>query len=320
MKFGISVATITGIGLSISTAALAADLGGGSFKDGIEYSASHSGLYITGSLGIANGNRDISRDITKEVGRFKSDKCGADRKCKDDSKTDVDETADNTEEDVRYETPFITDLFTFKDGDDFRTVAGGAEISYMFQPVGTRFALELGVGVNFYGNNETTHNFTNGVPQIVGGENICCGLDVGDNAFNKANGTLSVERDYDIDLVMRGHYFVTDRLAFNAGIGASIAAAKIKGSHTTDAPNADAYATAFDDTDHSIGYVLTAGALYWVTDNITFGVQYDYKRHDFNVDTDRTTDTDPIYRRVTDHVGVEDEVHTVKARLGIKLN
>jgi opacity protein-like surface antigen len=310
MKFGISVATITGIGLSISTAALAADLGGGSFKDGIEYSASHSGLYITGSLGIANGNRDISRAITKEKGHFDLDNCGDDAACGDGDAT--------TDDVVRTETPQIADLLTLRDGDDFRTVAGGAEISYMFQPVGTRFALELGVGVNFYGNNETKHNFADETPQIT-----CCGSLVGRDARNSADGTLSVERDYDIDLVMRGHYFVTDRLAFNAGIGASIAAAKISGSHTADGfRHADDYATAFDDTDHSIGYVLTAGALYWVTDNITFGVQYDYKRHDFNVDTARTTDNDvsQTYRTVTDHVGVEDEVHTVKARLGIKLN
>lgn len=351
-------------GMIAATAANAADVyQGGGLKDA-PYTPDKfvaTGLYIKGDLGIANGDRDIRQDIrtgknylyeTNEEGEVLGE-CWGDYKRENVTKIECqDRLGDGFEEDdfrphPVHQTEYDDGLFSLGDSiytdllkvpfsDDFSTAVFGAEVSYMQQIPNSRFILEGGLGVTFYGGNKTTFDFGPSAGTIQSTDGVVGEIYRGEddlNRFVEHTGTTSFERDYDIDLILRGHYLVTDRLTIHGGAGISWARASAKTAHTTDydagGPAEGVFDNSFKDTDTSIGPVLVAGLTYWATDRITIGAEYSYKNHEFDFGDSKTTDSQyryehdhrTVYRyNVSDDISVEDDVHAVKARIGIKLN
>ena len=212
------------------------------------------------------------------------------------------------------------------------TVFGG-EISYLYRPNGSRFGFEVGLGGTFYTDNESKGGFI-GTPTITGGTftELPCGSHcVGDPAnFGRDSAdqaaAFKFERDFDIDLVGRVHFFVLDNLAVNVGAGPSWAFASFSGGTESLSSNPDhrAYDGKFSGDDNSLGYVLTAGVTFWATDRLTIGAAYEYKNHSWDFDVNKTT-ADAVadgetYRNLKGHGEVEDELHLFKVRAGLKLN
>jgi opacity protein-like surface antigen len=274
----------------------------------------HGGWYIKGNLGIAQGDRDVNMDLKREKGTFEIET--------GDTPEDAPEGFEPTE--TRVETPQWIDRLVGGESKDLEATVFGGELSYLYQRPGSRFGFEVGLGGTGYANSETKHGFEDASATIIGGSlsdpDTCTNFCVGDEAGTTQSGFLSVKRQFDVDLVGRVHYFLMEDLALNAGGGLSVARAKLKGGATTNSPiGGGAYDTDFDDTDTSIGYVLTAGATWWISDRWTLGLVYDYKVHEFEGKVGRTTDDENEYRTVNHNVTVEDELHTIKAQLGLKL-
>jgi opacity protein-like surface antigen len=329
--------------LGASAPALAADLGGpDSPMNGhsTEYtptnSWSRSGFYVTGTLGIANGDREISRTVTRDVG-LELNTIGADPDDVQDfsdalSAASVPHTvnADNLF------IPLIADKLSGATSDEFDSLVFGGEVSYLYQlPQAPRFALEVALGATFYDDAASSQAYAGAVGAYTGGTAAAdfssggfdcsdIGTCAGDPSFYSQSGFVKFDRDYDIDLIGRAHYFLTERFAINAGVGVSWAQASVSGASTVDGTY-EGLNTKFDKDTSSIGYVLTAGANYWITDNIVLGVAYDYKRHTFDVNTSASDSFDlgggnSLIGGANDSVDITDDVHTIKARIGIKLN
>lgn len=316
---------------------------------------SRTGVYLKGDLGIANGDRDISRTIRREG------TVNANEAALDDAFGNGDGTLDEAEKadiadamatlnipgsfnaDNGLSIPLIGDIAKFGADDDFtENFIFGGEISYLVSQPGSRFGFEVGIGATFYGDNETVINHVGLPASYVGGtaaSDFVVGTDdcstintcAGDTShFGTQTGSLSVERNYDVDLVFRPYLFATDRLGLYATIGASVAEATAKFSNGPSGPLLNAnldegLTTNRKDTDHSIGLVLGGGAQWWVTDRIVAGVDYTWKRHefDFNADSGATQELGggvDVGVSANDHVTVKDSVHAVKGRIIIKLD
>jgi opacity protein-like surface antigen len=301
------------LALFLSAPALAADLGKSS-KDSpasvLDAPVSvaggdHSGFYIKGDLGIASGDRDVSRKITGEAGKTEY----------------VDHDDDELTDEILANVPsFVGALDSLNSSDSFEGFVFGGEISYLFVLPNRRFGIEPVVGVTFYGDAKTTHAF-DGIVDGKAHEVDPEGSDPDGPDFPiSANlaGFTTVDRDYDIDLILRGHLFVANNLSVYAGGGVSLARASISG-YATDGD----VEHSFKDSDWAPGLVLNAGLQYWATDRIVVGIDYTYKAHEFSANKSSTfgdgEECDP-YLSVNDKASVDDEVHAIKARIGLKLN
>ncbi len=353
----------------LSAPAMAADAysKGGSLKDSepqASYtgSANHSGFYITGALGIADGDRSIRRDINRgldaHIDRFDTDSDG-----------DIDSDDDQNIADAQAQLatvgipsaldsdggltiPLIGDHLGIGDSDGFSSTVFGGGLSYLFQMPERRIGISLGIDATFYNDAESSSGHTDAVGTFTGGTaladfnsggfscaniNTCAGQPaaLGNLALTQT-GFLTFDRDFDIDIPVKLHWFVSDKFALNIGAGPSWARGNLKGTNVpTDAGSSALNAalpgfskglsTVHDDDDTALGYVITAGAQYWVTDRIVLGIQGDYKEHTFEFDA-ASSNSAPVggplslITRSHDSVEVEDSVYSIKATASFKLN
>jgi opacity protein-like surface antigen len=334
---------ITASVLALTSGAQAADFRG-SVKDEPVFSspapsANRGGFYIRGDLGIANGERDISRRIDREAG-IDLDVTGEKAEDVQDfrdtlSGFNVPSTLDGNTLSI----PLIGDRLGLSDRDDFSSSVFGAEALYLWQPGNGRMGFSVGLGATFYGDAESRMSHAGANGKFVGGTALAdfqaggfecsdIGTCAGDPSPFSQTGTLHVERDFDIDLVGRIHYFATDRLALNAGLGVSFARANLSGVNVSDQGANEAFGTRFDEDDTAIGLIATVGADYWLTDRITIGASYDYKHHEFSADASSRASTPlggpnspvSIYGKSHDSADVEDDIHTFKAKIGFKID
>jgi opacity protein-like surface antigen len=292
-----------------SVPALAADIG--STKDDPIFGetrsslVSRSGFYINGSLGIAQGDRDIAGGITGE--RFDADVVAPAK----------------VGDPITYKegASLVNHAMSFGGADEIDGTVFGGGASYLLHIPGSRVGIELGLDGSFYSDNETTLGFTGKPTDRPGTPGSAPSQDT-------TTGSVNFQRDFDIDLVAKGHLFVTDRWSVYAGGGLSWARASADGGHSnTNAVRVAGeldpiYVNNYDENDSSFGYVLVAGTQIWLTDRITIGAEYSFKKHDFSFDASSSKLDLPAdaIRHSSDSVDVEDELHTIKAKIGFRLN
>lgn len=341
LKSSVSAAALS---LFLAAPAFAADVfhQGGGLKDGgsdpvVERSENHSGIYITGNLGVAQGNRSVTHTIDRNVD-LTVDTTGHTAEEVSDAQAEL-ATANipSYVDGANLVVPLIADRLGIGSDHDFSSTVFGGEISYLYQIPNSRVGVELGIGVTSYGDAETESGHSGVAGKYVGGTllsdadfgggPICTGMATcaGDASHFPQSGFVKVDRDLDVDLIARLHYFVTRDIAINAGGGLSWARANIKAGSTNDVGSYTGLDTGYNQDDTSLGYVLTAGATWWATDRITVGVAYDYKHHNFNADGSASDSIDfgsgvGLRGASHDSVDVEDDVHTIKAKIGFKLN
>lgn len=289
----------------------------------------HSGFYVSGSLGVAEIDRSVDRSVNRERGVDQTIPANA-------TQAQIDATVQQLKAagvDVRGELvpggnivlPVERDHLGLSDNGDLSSTVFGAEAGYLYAP--SRIGFSLGVAATFYGDADSGGSHSGELGSQSGGTVSCPkGACVGTPSLMGAqSGAYEVDRDFDIDLIARAHFFVTDRLSINAGGGLSLARASISGASGADIPTAiNGYGAEFDEDDTSIGYVLTFGADYWLNERVTIGATYEYKRHDFSAGGSSSASSLPAngafaYEQSSDHVSVEDETHTIKAKIGFKL-
>jgi opacity protein-like surface antigen len=329
---------------TIVTPARAADVyGGESYKDGPgpEYrQPGHGGFYISGTLGYAWTDREYSRTIDREV--------GVDVKLptKNVTQEDIDHVADElTKAGVAHRgnlvpggnliIPLLGDILKFGTDDDANGFTYGAGVQYLFHN-GGRYGVSIGADVEGYGNGESKYKHTDLAGKISGGNLLgdhggCGGPGTGcageDSPFSQS-GTASVDRQFDIDLVLMGHIFITDRLAVHAGGGISFARAEVCGTNKSGSTNPmliKAFDTGFCDDDFAIGGVIKGGLQYWLAENVTIGFDATAKWHGFeasgdsynSVNLDRAGDI-KLYGQSSDTVEADDVVVGAKGRLSVK--
>lgn len=285
----------------------------------------HTGLYVNGSLGYGTIERDTSNTITREVGST--------------GLVDDDATADDiaklTEQGYygdlnpggRVYLPAFIDQITDGNSQDASGLVYGGGISYLWQAPSTRWGVEIGINADIYADGKTERGFVDGTPTITGGVNAaepgCDSFCVGDPAASTLNGFVSVDRKYDIDIPVKLHFFLNDRLSIFGGAGPSFAVASLRGATSS---NGGWYGTDYDngfkETDTSIGYMLTAGFNYWLTNRIRFGAEYNFKDHSFDADGGKSTliNGETGYRNVNQHIEADDQVHAVKGVISFQLN
>jgi opacity protein-like surface antigen len=266
-----------------------------------------AGIYVHGHAGLYTGTRDVSRRIDRESGDVLP------------GTPDNPETPDVDESAPGLDVPLFQSFIDDGGSHDLEGAVFGGSVSYLLKVPSSRFGLEVGVNLDWYNDNETRQGF-DGVQSTA---------TLGTPPASLSSGHVTFQRDFDIDLVAKGHVFLSDRMSVYAGGGLSIAFANASGASARDGDFSEAevaqnspYATRFDDDQTSLGYVLLAGFQFWATDRLVIGGEYNYKVHDFdfsggsrglNVDGD-------YYRSATDRLDVEDEVHSFKVRAGYKLN
>lgn len=339
MKRSLSTSIAALATIFLTSQALATDLGGGSSKDTPDYGSpvhNVSGLYVSGTVGVANGDRDVSRTISRDIG-LEIDTTGIDPQDVQDAHDDLQAVGiPSTINADNLTIPLIADKLSGNGSDDIDGMVYGAEVSYLYQFPGRRFGLEVGLGATFYDDADSANVHVGEVGTYTGGTaasdfNFGGGLDctaintcAGDPSFYSQSGFIAFGRDYDIDLIARVHYFITEQLAVNVGGGVSWAQANVSGASVVDSTYTGLN-TRFDEDVSSVGFVLTAGLNYWVTDRIVVGAAYEYKPHSFDVDAS-ATDTfalGPDARLIGnahDSAEIEDKIHAIKARVSIKLN
>lgn len=305
--------------LALVGTANASDLRG-SIKDSGAYveqvsTSTRSGFYIRGDLGLTTGDRDASASIAGQ-------------------KNNLDALDDGPE--VKNGEPvagLIDDGMVFRDllagrlSDDIDAGVFGGEVGYLWQfPNNRKWGLELALGATIYGDNETATAF-GGDPIITGkGPDFPANIypNVGEANIYSQVGSVSFERDFDIDLIPRLHFFPANNLSIYAGVGLSWARGSLDGKHASDYLVAGAFDNSINDDDTSLGYVLNLGGTWWATDRLTFGLDYTYKKHEFDFDAGRSSDgavRNSAYRySVNSNVDIDDEVHAIKARIGYKID
>lgn len=326
---------VTASALALSTGAHGADVySQGSIKDsGFAEPVSHSrsGIYLTGALGWASIERDASASIKNQKNELGTVCASEDDDCGDVG--DFNQADELVAGQVAGPLVF-SDALSGRASDDQSAMVFGGELSYLFHLPNQRFALELGLGGTFYTDNESSVSFA-GIPTITGtaaGGPVFGYPDIGEaHDENATAGHVSFERDYDIDLVAKGHVFVTNNLSLYAGAGLSWAQASMNGSYGSTYATAyglpaaeGVFDNSFSDDDSSLGYVLMAGFQWWATDRIVIGGEYSYKAHEFDFSAGKTTDaivSREAYRYNTNGtVEVDEDVHAFKLRAGLKLN
>jgi len=300
----------------------------------------HSGFYIGGTIGMAYGDRTIRQDIrTQKDCLYEGDVDGAPEEDNTPDGVSCDDDADlfafASEGDAF--PPILgpqvyNDLLRLTNSDDWNALTFGGEISYLYHIPSSRFGFEPVLSAVFYADNETTYDI-DGSGIIQPGGNVFGGIygDVGDeNSQFTHSGTAAFEREHDIDLILRGHYFVNQDFSIYAQGGASWAKAKFSTAHTTGYDVGGKAEGVFDGAinqdDTSLGYVIGGGFQYWIAPRVTFGVDYTYKHHEFDFDGGNSTDSaykngTQLYRYgVSDDISVDEDIHAIKAKLSIKLN
>lgn len=315
-----------------------------------EGSQHRTGFYVTGTLGYADIQRDSSHNVTREMGGTGTIPTDASQEELDEYIKSLDAAGVAWRGDAvpggTVSIPGIIDSFTNRGSDDnLSGLIYGGEISYLWQAPNTRWGVEVGIAADFYNKGKSSSSFESATPTITGGYyaqpepigdlgGTWCNEDgtgycKGAPAGTTINGSMSVDRKLDIDLPIKLHWFLNDRLSIYGGAGPSFAIANLQGSTSTNAPGwmgiGSDYDHSFKDTDTSIGYMLAAGFSWWIANNVRLGAEYNFKQHKFDADGGKSTvglpdDGVSQYRNVNQHLESEDDVHAIKAKLSIKLN
>jgi len=337
----------------------AADVyGGQSYKDKpVEVFAdpamNRGGFYITGHIGAASGDRDINRNINRGVD-LGLDVTGIDPADVTDAQADLAAVGiPSTLDGNTLTLPLIGDVLGINDSDSFNSAVFGGGLSYLWHRPDNAIGFSVGINIDGYGDNETVTGHANETGVFTGGTALAdFNFGGGANCTLLAtcagqpavlfgvpltqSGALAFERDFDIDLPIKLHWFATNRLAFNIGAGPSWARGSLKSSNGPTDPISGAIngvlpgfsgglTTNINDEDTSLGYVLTGGLQYWATDRLVLGVQGDWKQHTFEFDaasSNTATLGGPISltSRSREHIEVEDSTFSVKGTVSYKLN
>lgn len=311
------------------------------------YRANRSGFYVGGSIGIANGERTVERQINRQIDLNVDDPAFAALVDTDNDGTITDaereaasaalsqDNIPHTINDNSAVIPLIADQLKFGRESDFDSMVFGGEVSYLYHVPGAPVGFEIGLGTTFYNDSKTSLGHTDQAGQYQGGTAladadfgggpICGGVCAGDPSPFPQTGITSIERNYDIDLTLKGHWFLTPRFAVNVFGGPSWAQATLSGVNDS---GDERFNTAFEKDKTSLGFVVGAGVDFWATEQIRIGGSYDFKRHDWgntasNSATEALDGPDlgvSLGGSTSDRVKAEDDVHTFKVKASIKLN
>lgn len=303
------------------------DIVGGQYTP--DYRQNNSGIYINGHLGFTR----IDRSGTGSITGSKNELLVTDGVDDDGNPIFVTATDENLEDGdpLFVGDNIFTDFLTGSSEDELDKFVYGGGLSYLYHR--GRFGLEIGLEGSFYSNNETKRDFV-GAPTITNLNTFGEGIygDVGDDQLYGQLGSVSFERNYDIDLILKGHYFPRPDISLFVGAGPSWANASAKGSHVSNyheinsavAGAVGVLDNSFDQDDNSLGFALVAGINWWADENVVVGAEAFYKRHEFDFGSSSTSN-DTIggsaYQfKVSDELEVEDEQWGIKARAAVKLN
>jgi opacity protein-like surface antigen len=260
-----------------------------------------AGFYVSGHIGTFTGNRDISRRIDHERGTITPG-------IVDDPETpEIDETV------AAIDVPVHQSFIDLGGSDeDLNGMVFGGGLSYLAKIPDRRFALEIAFNADIYTENETRGAFgpTGSTFTMIGGQPV---EDPTASERFTSTGEFKFSRDFDLDLLLKGHVFVTDRMSIFGGGGLSWAFASLK----AESRNVDGnYSVTTDDDGSAFGFVLAAGFQYWMTDTFVLGGEYNYKRHDFDFEGSSRAEDEggEAYRAALDRFKVEDELHTFKVK------
>lgn len=247
-----------------------------------------SGIYVSGTVGMAFIGRDGSRDL--------------------------DRTGSIVGEDGA-ETVFSHSWASGRDSDDLESLTLGGGISYLKRMPSSPLGMEIGLSADWYGNTESKRNAVGNTTMTIGDS------DPFTSPFASTT-TLKFAHDYDIDLVLTGHYFVADNLSVYAGGGISFAQASLKSSSSVEIGDRTAYANRINDDEFSLGGVIVAGIKWWANDRLSVGAEYNYKWHSFEFDghSSEALNEGAFVERSHDSVNVDDDLHVVKLKASLKLN
>lgn len=357
---GILFVTASTLAIVAGVSAQAADMYG-SIKDGpvVEQVAvsTRSGFTVTGVLGYSWGDRDISQTVTREAGFYKDKKAPvqADYDENNDGTLSPAEQAEFDEDTKKFNAfidaalakypgsaydgstltiPLLGDIISNAGNGDADGFVYGAEVSYMFHG-GGRFALEPAIGVTLYGDNESSISHTNKFGTSTGPlfPNQPVPSDIPELG---QTGGASVERNMDIDLLLRGNYFMNDRFALTLAGGASIAFADVCGHNRTDAVLGNpaqqaavnaAFNTSSCDEDINVGPMVEFGFKWWATDRLAVVGRLDAKWHEFENNSSssaklpfREGGTKGLYGESHNSVEAEDMLWTGKLGLSYTFN
>jgi opacity protein-like surface antigen len=282
---------------------------GGSTKDvddGPVVVSTKSGFYVSGNLGlVVDGDRRVTQRTRRENGDLEDG---------DDPDGDGPLLAPEDTVQVPDDISSLTNSSS-ADLDDMKVFGG--EVSYLWQIPGRPAGLELGLAGTFYRDSKTVHAWTGMANySLKNGEEV----DPTPTGFD-SEGFTKVERKYDIDLVLKAHYFLRDRWSVYAGGGISYARADISGGSRN---SLAAYDNEFKNSESAFGYVVVLGSQYWITENIIAGLEYNYKEHSFDLggSTTRTGDAADSaradYTVAGDRGSADDRLHIVKGKVGLR--
>lgn len=292
---------------ALAASASASDLGIDSRADQYEPAPAAavpevSGVYVSGFIGYAN----IDRSATGSIEGSKSDELGT----------------------------IFTDLLgPASASEDLEDTIYGGGLSYLHKFSGTDLGVEVGVDGTFYTDSNSEAEF-GGFPVVTSVSAFGEGIypDVGEEQNYGQLGSASFGRDYDVDLVLKGHYFLKPNFSVFLGAGPSWSVATASGEHASNYHTLNGAVSgatgvldnSFKKQVSALGYVATAGFNWWFQDNVVFGVDGYFKQHDFDFGDSSNSAAEiggnPYTFGVSDHLSVKDEIWGAKATLKIKLN
>jgi opacity protein-like surface antigen len=131
------------------------------------------------------------------------------------------------------------------------------------------------------------------------------------------SGYVDMERQFDIDLVLKAGVLVAPRTLVYGIAGPSFAKGTVKAGVGIDGhPD---LRLDYEDDQWSAGWVLGGGVQHYFADDWSFNIQGDYRRHEFDASEsiDETIvaigDHDELYGKASSRSDVEDSIWSIKA-------
>lgn len=321
--------------LAMAGGASAADIynqGGGSLKDGpAPYSerSDHTGWALRGFVGYASGERDIKSEANAFLNCTNAYELSEDPVTREAELKEIEAfvkeandhgvlaSASNDGTLAKIVIPILGAFFNNSDNDDFNSFVFGGEVEHLWHR--GQFGLGLAVGVTAYADADSETTFAN-VPTFFERGTLTNPANGENNGFDgptglTVSGFASVERQFDVDLVVKLYYFPAPDLAFHIKAGPSIAKAKVKGGVSIDGTDAS---LEYENDDVSIGYVVGAGVTKWWDPNWSTTAEVDLKGHSFSANGKKSVDLgdsyccDQVSLDAAGGTDVDDNVWTVK--------
>lgn len=305
----------------------------GGLKDG-GYSAgpsgSHTGWAIRGFVGYATGDRDIDSDAHAFLNCTNAyDLTGLNEVDRAEAIKDIEANvaelnkygvfATNTTDGTlgKVVLPLLGAFFNNSDTDDFNSFVFGGEVEHLWHS--GQWGIGLALGVTVYGDAESKTSFAKLPTFFERGtlSNPNDGANHGQNGETglTVSGYASVDREFDIDPVLKLYYFAGPDLAFHLKAGPSFARAKVKGGVSVDGTDVG---LAYEKDDTSIGVVLGGGVTKWWSQSVSTTIEGDWKKHNFNANGSHSESLgdncycDDVTVDAKANTDVEDSVWTIK--------